>query len=171
MRLRFLEFVIGMIVAVAACLAFAQSQSSSNSVSKQGQSSSSASASARAGGSQRGSASGGGMSMGMPTPTHAIIYETGPNWVEGKSLKEQDLRDHGKYLADLTAKGVVILGGPWRYENGGLVVIRVKTDQEAQRMLDEDPGVKNGVLSGSVHAWEVLFKGSGVPMVKPPAGG
>jgi hypothetical protein len=31
--------------------------------------------------------------------TFAIIYQPGPNWIAGKSIFEQDLMEHGQYMA------------------------------------------------------------------------
>ncbi|MCE9557442.1 MAG: YciI family protein [Armatimonadetes bacterium] len=99
----------------------------------------------------------------MP-PTHALFYAPGRNWLAGKSIKEQPLRDHGQYLAKLAQEGILIFAGPWRNENGTMVLIRVKSDSDAQEVMEQDPAVRDGVLISEAKAWEVLYQGTGHPM-------
>lgn len=168
MTLRRLQLV-ALAGATLGCLAWAQNSSTSQTTTQQGTGRATASASASSSGSQgakaSGSQSGGGSLLARSTlaPTHAIFYAPGPNWIEGKGSKEQPLQDHGQYMARLVQDGILIFAGPWRDEHGIMVLIRAKSDEQARSVMENDPGVRNGVLAGDIKAWEVVFQGIGYP--------
>lgn len=115
--------------------------------------------------SASGYATGGGTASGNAfspaKPTHAILWMPGDRWEEGKRTEEQPLfREHAEYLKSFVKSGKNYMSGPWRDDPGGLTLLRVKTDEEAQAILDNDPMVKAGVLDGEIRAWIVLMDGS-----------
>jgi hypothetical protein len=44
--------------------------------------------------------------------TYLVLYRPGPAWLTGKSVMEQPLREHGKYMLSLYTKGSMKLAGP-----------------------------------------------------------
>lgn len=74
------------------------------------------------------------------------------------------------YLVGLMREGKVVLSGPWRDEPGGLTLIRVRTDEQADQVLANDPAVKAGYLTGEVKAWDVVLSASNPNVVKSPGG-
>ncbi len=167
MRLK--SFVAGFIAASAlVAVAYAQTQSSSSSSSsKQSSSSSSsnasASKSANAGGSSNsgGSMNGSGGMKSIPHPTHAIIYSPGEKWIDGKPIMEQPfIREHIAYWQKVIPTGKFIWGGPWRDEPGGMNLLVVKSDEEAERLVMGDPAVKAGLLVPDIKAWYVGLDGT-----------
>ncbi|MBN0046127.1 hypothetical protein JS756_18855 [Streptomyces actuosus] len=54
---------------------------------------------------------------------------------------------HAENLYRLAEKGVLLLGGPLVGENSGLLVYEVASREELQRLLDEEPYVKGGVVA------------------------
>lgn len=172
--------LFAMAAVLVAGYAIAQNQSSSStSTSKQGGATATASSSSRSSssGSQNAGSSGGGLMMSTAKPTHVILYSAGPNWIEGKPAVEQNLRPHADYMAGMTKKGILIFGGPWRDEPGGLAVLRCRDDAEAEEVFRNDPAVKMGVMAGQLKAWTVYFQGTGMPAMpnlpglggRPPA--
>ena len=47
--------------------------------------------------------------------TYLVLYRPGPAWLTGKSVMEQPLKEHGKYMLSLYIKGSMKLAGsPYR---------------------------------------------------------
>jgi len=165
MHSKTLTAALAAIVAVAG-VAIAQNQTStSTSTNKQGCATATASSRARSSGFQGAHSSGSGSMLSMVKPTHVVVYTGGPNWIEGKPAVEQNLRPHADYMAGMLKKGILLLGGPWRDEPGGLAVLNCRSDAEAEEVLRNDPSVKMGVMVGSLKAWSVYFQGTGHPQL------
>lgn len=88
---------------------------------------------------------------------YAVRYRPGPNYRRELSLLQQDLREHGQYMARQTQSGVIIAAGPTFEEAGGLVLINVLTLAEAQAFMQNDPAVKAGVFAGEITDWRPVF--------------
>ncbi|MEU6231118.1 YciI family protein [Streptomyces sp. NPDC047042] len=54
---------------------------------------------------------------------------------------------HAENLYRLADNGVLLLGGPLVGENSGLLVYEVETREELQRILDDEPYVKGGLVA------------------------
>ncbi len=156
--------------------AFAQQTSTNQSTSntqangQNGRTSATASASSGASSSGRNSGSGSGSSSSLVSnrkPTHAVVWFPGEKWVEGKSTTQQPFfKEHTDYLMVLLKQGKNIMSGPWRDEPGGLTLLRVNNDQEAQQIVENDPMVKNEVLTAQVKGWVVIMDASTVAGIK-----
>ncbi|MGI9410054.1 MAG: YciI family protein [Hyphomicrobiaceae bacterium] len=83
----------------------------------------------------------------------AAIYEHGCNWIPGKSIAEQPLADHVRYLTNLHEQNVVLMGGPFTDGESGLVILEASDTAEAIRIIDDDPAVQSGILTASVREW------------------
>jgi hypothetical protein len=57
--------------------------------------------------------------------TFLVIYRPGPAWLVGKSVSEQPLKEHGKYMLSLYVKGSMKLAGPLTDNAGGAVVLAI----------------------------------------------
>lgn len=162
----FKGFVTGFACAsTIVAFAYAQQTTTSTSTNKQGSGSSSASATASAGGSHsgsgNGSGSGSGGMMSIPHPTHAVIYKAGEKWDKDLQVMEQPfIQDHINYWNKVIPTGKFIWGGPWKKEPGGMGLLIVKTDEEAQKLVMDDPAVQNGLLVPEIKPWYVGLDGS-----------
>lgn len=163
MRLK--SFVAGFVSAsVMVAVAYAQtssgsSQQSSSSSNSSKQASSSASSSSKSGGGYSGSSS--GSSRSIPHPTHAVIYSPGEKWDRSKSVMQQPLiQDHIAYWQKVIPTGKFIWGGPWTTEPGGMNLLVVKSDEEAERLVMGDPAVKGGLLEPDIKGWYVGLDGT-----------
>lgn len=85
--------------------------------------------------------------------TYAVIYEVGQGWLMGKPLEEQPLVEHGDYLRYLYQQGILIEGGPYLDDSGGLILIRAEDIDAAWEIVEQDPAVVNGVFVPEVHPW------------------
>jgi uncharacterized protein YciI len=111
-----------------------------------------------------GALAGAGILMAQTRPaataqeTFVILYEPGANWIKGKSIYEQDLFEHGQYIAKLLDQGHLELGGPFSDSSGGMAIITAKDMDEAQNILKNDPGVTMGIFHATVRPWNIVFR-------------
>jgi uncharacterized protein len=85
--------------------------------------------------------------------TFLVLYHPGPRWVAGKAIREQPPKEHGKYLIDLYARGVMKSAGPFEDNTGAALVIEATDEAEAKSVIAADPAVKNGVFTPEIHHW------------------
>jgi uncharacterized protein YciI len=100
----------------------------------------------------------------QPTPVrraplyYALQYARGPNWDPTKPLLEQPLLDpHVDYMQGLMEKGVLLYGGPYTDDTGGMAIVRVGSFEEAQAIVAADPAVRNGLFAPTIKAWRTAF--------------
>ena len=87
--------------------------------------------------------------------TYLVIYRPGPAWLVGKSVLEQPLKEHGKYMLNLYIKGSMKLAGPLTDDAGGAVLLAVADDSEAKTIVAADPAVKSGIFVYEMHPWKL----------------
>ena len=87
--------------------------------------------------------------------TYLVIYRPGPAWLTGKSVMEQPLKEHGKYMLSLYIKGSMRLAGPFTDNAGGGVLLEVSDEAEARAIVANDPAVKSGILVYEMHPWKL----------------
>ena len=87
--------------------------------------------------------------------TYLVIYRPGPAWLEGKSVFEQPLKEHGKYMLNLYIKGSMKLAGPLTDNAGGAILLVVGQESEAKAIVAEDPAVKSGIFLYEMHPWKL----------------
>ncbi len=90
-----------------------------------------------------------------PKITFLVIYRPGPAWLPGKSVSEQPLKEHGRYMLGLYVKGSMKLAGALTDNAGGAVVLEVAGESEAKAIVAADPAVKSGVFLCEMHPWEL----------------
>jgi len=87
--------------------------------------------------------------------TYLVLYRPGPAWLTGKSVMEQPLKEHGKYMLSLYIKGSMKLAGPLTDNAGGAVLLEVSGEAEAKAVVANDPAVKSGVFVYEMHPWKL----------------
>lgn len=94
---------------------------------------------------------------GQPPPVyHVFFHSPGPQWKPGVSFREQPgIEEHVAYMHGLLERGLMVMGGPFLDDSGGMMVSRIPTLEEARRVASEDPGVESGLLRVEVRAWLV----------------
>ena len=90
---------------------------------------------------------------------YVIRYSKGDNWIEGKSVMEQDLMAHGKHMETSLNDGKLLLGGPLMSKAGGMVLLHNVTKSDVDEFIATDPGVTNGVFKAEIEDWFVAFQG------------
>jgi len=91
----------------------------------------------------------------------AINYRAGPNWKPGVPLAKQGLRDHFYYWKSLTEQGKVASAGQLG-PDGGLVLLRVRSQSEADEVLRADPAVTAGIFVGEARRYFPRFVGKAI---------
>ena len=86
-----------------------------------------------------------------------VLLKHGPNWIPGKSVSEQPLLKHGRYLQELMDKGTLQLAGPFLDDSGGLILLNAADESEARQIVAHDPGVIEGILGADIHAIGIAF--------------
>lgn len=102
-----------------------------------------------------------------PRQLFLFLYRPGPAWRAGRPMREQDLRAHGAYHAQLLREGRSFAGGGYVGEDGGLAIVRAASMDEARAMLAADPAIRNGVFVAELRQWSPRFHGA-APLVEGP---
>src|SRR5260370_13522241 len=77
--------------------------------------------------------------------TYLVIYRPGPAWLTGKSVMEQPLKEHGKYMLSLYIKGSMKLAGPLTDNPGGAALFAVSNEPEAPAIMATGPARPSSV--------------------------
>ncbi len=88
----------------------------------------------------------------------AVIYERGSAYEGSKSVAEQSkIKEHIAYGQTLGRKFLAggLLGTLTEDKVLGMVVFEAANIEAAKQWVNQDPGVKSGVLSASVRQWQV----------------
>lgn len=93
---------------------------------------------------------------GSPKQTFLVVYKPGPAWLSGKPLNAQPLKEHGKYMLSLYAKGSLKIAGPFSDDAGGALVLEVSGETEARAIVADDPAIKSGVFVQEMHPWGLV---------------
>lgn len=79
-----------------------------------------------------------------PTPEEARVFSVHYDYLKGK-------------LED----GELILAGPCLDEAYGIVIFRAESDEAAKRFMDEDPAIRNGLMTAEVHRFRISLHNRG----------
>ena len=78
--------------------------------------------------------------------------------IPGKTRSEELIRAHVAHLELLDEKGQLILCGPFSDYNGGMVIIRASSYDEAKEIAESDPFVKSGAETYELRTLELSCK-------------
>ena len=80
---------------------------------------------------------------------------------EGPSDSELPiLTQHGAYLNDLSERGIVVLYGRTQNNDAstmGLVVFEAEDESAAQSIMNSDPAITGGVMTGELFPYKISF--------------
>jgi uncharacterized protein YciI len=89
-----------------------------------------------------------------PQSFFVLIYSQGPAWKSGVPMAKQGLGKHFAYMLSLRDTHRLFLAGPLKDANGGLILLRAKSIDDAMAIMAHDPAIMAGIFTGDVHAWE-----------------
>ncbi len=89
-----------------------------------------------------------------------LIRATRPEMLRaGPTVRESEiLSRHAAYLDDLVRRGVGILYGRTRREDPsdfGVVIFRAGSEEDARRIMEKDPAVKEGVMAAELYPYRI----------------
>ena len=87
-----------------------------------------------------------------------MIYMIKLTIVVERSAYEPYLPAHFAYLADLKARGALLLSGPFADRTGGLVLVQAASRAEAEAIAQADPLVANRVDSYELREWLITLR-------------
>lgn len=62
---------------------------------------------------------------------------------------------HFEYLQNLLHEGKLILAGPCLDRTFGIIILKADSQELAQEIMENDPSIKLGVMSGELHPYRV----------------
>ena len=93
-----------------------------------------------------------------PSKQYVVLVKRGPRWVAGKSVEEQALGNHGRYLQEQMTKGALQLAGPFLDDSGGLILYNARDEAQVRAVAEHDPGVVDGILAvESIRPFHLAF--------------
>lgn len=72
-----------------------------------------------------------------------------------KPMSEASIRRHVAHLENLDRQGRLVLCGPFQDGQGGMVILRAGSREEARAIAESDPFVTEGLETCTVRAWEL----------------
>jgi uncharacterized protein len=81
----------------------------------------------------------------------------GTQWTEKES---QIVSEHYAKLQDMITSGSLILAGKTDREDEhgfGIVIFKAKNDTEATKVMNNDPGVKKGIMTATLNNYSVAL--------------
>jgi uncharacterized protein YciI len=94
-----------------------------------------------------------------------FLFRPGPAWREGLPMRQQDLKAHAAYHAELVRTGRAVAAGGYVGMDGGMAIVRAADLAEAQAILRDDPAILNKVFAGELRQWSPRFV-SDAPLIE-----
>lgn len=86
-----------------------------------------------------------------------VILKTGANTTADKEQISESFRGHLDNINRLVEQGKLVVAGPLAQNDqqyrGIFILNNVSTKEEAERLLDTDPAIKNGLLDYDIFTW------------------
>lgn len=83
---------------------------------------------------------------------------------EPTAEESETLQRHYVYLHDLGQKGILLQAGRTTTGNDaafGIAIIRAATEDEARKIMNDDPAVHEGIMSAELFPYRVAIVGRG----------
>lgn len=96
-----------------------------------------------------------------------VMLTTGPNKSISKDSVTLLFNGHMENMGHLVKAGKLIVAGPFgKNENNmrGLFILNTATKEEAEKLLETDPAIKNGLLHAEITPW---YGSAAMPMYLP----
>ncbi len=92
-----------------------------------------------------------------PTIYQVLFHSPGEKWIDSLSFQKQPgVIEHVNYMATFLQSKKLVEGGPFLDNSGGMMVLS-GTTEEAEKIANEDPAVKSGLLKVTVRPWMVVM--------------
>jgi uncharacterized protein len=86
-----------------------------------------------------------------------VRFRAGPTWSSGSVREQPDWDAHAEFVDALIERGTFVMGGPFSDNSGSMSLLEGIGADEARRILDDDPFMKNGVFElVEIREWDVF---------------
>ena len=102
------------------------------------------------------------------TSLFVIVNSPGEAWDKSKSVFEQPIQEHLTYVKGLLDSGVMIFGGPFTDNAGGLILLECESIEKAQEIAANDPAAKSKLMVPAVHPFMIGMIRDGVDLHPAP---
>lgn len=92
----------------------------------------------------------------METQSYVIMLRPANDY--GIENTDEIVGEHFSYLQGLLSDGILTMAGRFSEVLIGLVLIEVKSRQEALEIMNNDPAVKAGIFHAELYPWRIALK-------------
>jgi uncharacterized protein YciI len=93
----------------------------------------------------------------MPPMRLMVRFRAGPTWTSGSVREQPDWDAHAEFVDALIERGTFVMGGPFSDNSGSMSLLEGIDAEEARRILEDDPFMKNGVfVLEEIREWNVF---------------
>jgi uncharacterized protein YciI len=93
----------------------------------------------------------------MPRMRLMVRFRAGPTWSSGSVREQRDWDAHAEFVDALIERGTFVMGGPFSDNSGSMSLLEGVDADEARRILEDDPFMKNGVfVLEEIREWDVF---------------
>jgi len=86
-----------------------------------------------------------------------VRFRAGATWGEGPPQSQPDWDAHESFIDELVERGTIVMGGPFSDHTGAILLLDGVSPEEARRLVDQDPFVKNKVfVLDDVREWTIF---------------
>ncbi len=94
----------------------------------------------------------------QPKRFFVLFHSPGPHWDQSKGFQDQaGIGEHVAYMKGFLDRGMLVMGGPFLDNSGGMMVFDLPTIEAARATAERDPAVENGLLTVAVKPWLVAL--------------
>jgi uncharacterized protein YciI len=97
--------------------------------------------------------------VSAPPVFFVLFHSPGPRWSAGMGFREQPgVGEHIAYMAAQAEAGLLVIGGPFLDDSGGMMVLRADSPEAARAIAESDPTVQDGLLLVEVKPWMAAMR-------------
>lgn len=86
-----------------------------------------------------------------------VRFRAGPTWTSGSVREQPDWDAHAEFVDALIERGTFVMGGPFSDNSGSMSLLEGIDEDEARRLIEDDPFMKNGVfVLEEIREWNVF---------------
>ena len=86
-----------------------------------------------------------------------VRFRAGPSWTVGGVREQAEWDAHAAFVDALIERGTFVMGGPFSDNSGSMSLLEGVDADEARRILEDDPFMKNGVfVLEEIREWNVF---------------
>ena len=86
-----------------------------------------------------------------------VRFRAGPTWTSGSVREQPDWDAHAEFVDALIERRTFVMGGPFGDNSGSMSLLEGIDVDEARRLIEDDPFMKNGVfVLEEIREWNVF---------------